>query len=365
MEFHNAKLLPKGMPELIAAVTPYDIYPYLNVVAHPHKKQRGLAGQAHTAPLTDNARIDLYPSIIGFHVHGEGTFSFKLWKSLLSVALHEIGHIVSDADERLRAISPSAYERDWEAHEIVERPAREWQRLVMRRILRDNPRLGQPLGQLTGYFGILVYDFKKITGHYSRGRVEEFRASATGGQLTVSDLIDRIIQQIPARPIVEVTQVASQDSPSNETKMDTRWLYNDSRIVGDMPSTPDIWDIPDIPDIPIRLPLTGWQKEWYHRRLIAARRVKEAVQALRLTRCYVSKSGKHYPMFNAGESVQVCNWIYESYRITRPTHLDKPPAPLTWGDNDHTLSSGQMTLWARGELDTDSDVAKLATEKGG
>ncbi|GAJ11548.1 unnamed protein product [marine sediment metagenome] len=38
MEFHNVKLLPKGLPEIIAQFVPYEIYPDTKVVAYPRKE---------------------------------------------------------------------------------------------------------------------------------------------------------------------------------------------------------------------------------------------------------------------------------------------------------------------------------------
>lgn len=39
MEFHNVKLLPRGLPEIIAQLAPYDIYPDTKVIACPRKER--------------------------------------------------------------------------------------------------------------------------------------------------------------------------------------------------------------------------------------------------------------------------------------------------------------------------------------
>ena len=47
MEFHNAKLLPKGLPEIISQTVPYKYYPDTKVIAYSRKEKRGLLGQKH------------------------------------------------------------------------------------------------------------------------------------------------------------------------------------------------------------------------------------------------------------------------------------------------------------------------------
>ena len=104
MEFHNPKLLPKGLHEIIAAFVPYDIYPETKVIAYPRKgmgsaRGKGYLGCAGYNDLTYSYEICLYPTMCcsnrgNIHIY-PGTPSFQLWMALLSVALHEIGHLAT------------------------------------------------------------------------------------------------------------------------------------------------------------------------------------------------------------------------------------------------------------------------------
>ena len=171
MEFHNVKLLPKGLPEIIAQFVPYEIYPDTKVVAYPRKEARGLRGRAGYDG--ESYWIKLYPIVITLH-HSchEGIISFSLWLYFLRVALHEVGHL---ATRRLWLDLPTDYNDYSAAHFYIEHLADRWMDQSLARILRVDPRLGQPLGLITGYPGIKAYRWRKMLPTVHHRRLEDFR----------------------------------------------------------------------------------------------------------------------------------------------------------------------------------------------
>jgi hypothetical protein len=101
MEFHNEKLLPRGLPEIIAQFIPSDIYAFTKVITYPRKASPFWYGEAGWEGMTQSYNIRLYPTTICYNPHayyispGTGTYSFRLWYALLHVALHEVGHLVT------------------------------------------------------------------------------------------------------------------------------------------------------------------------------------------------------------------------------------------------------------------------------
>ena len=97
MEFHNVKLLPKGLPEIMAQLVPYEIYPDTKVIACPRKEPYGDRGEVYDGA---NYRVKIFPTVITylaiFGLHPlNGTLSFALWSSFLTTALHELGHLAT------------------------------------------------------------------------------------------------------------------------------------------------------------------------------------------------------------------------------------------------------------------------------
>jgi hypothetical protein len=291
MEFHNVKLLPKGLPEIISAFMPYELHPTAKVVVYSqkdmvyvgnvyHHRRGRLLGYCGLDDVTNSPYIGLYPTQCcaggGHRFEYHGTESFELWMSLLDTTLHEIGHLATDD---VRIGEPCfRYEDDLAYHHAVEEMADRWKYRAMNRLLRDNPRLGQPLGALTGYLGVLAYRFRKVAGKWNPARVAEWRGSDSGGQLSMSDLINITIHWVTLPGVSWEASHYGKDST----------VYH------------------------------------FRRRRIAGRRVYDARRELGITRCHVSKTGKQYPMFNAAEAEQVSHWLQSSYRVVETPVVETP-----------------------------------------
>ena len=202
MEFHNVKLLPRGLPEIIAQLVPYEIYPDTKVIAYP-RKGRGppsvryhCLGYAGYDSLTFSFRIGLYPTMCCSNGGRRyvGTYSFELWMSMLSTAIHEIGHLATRQLYCDLFYSNHSYDG---TYWYVERLADDWMNDAMARILQVDPRLGQPPGALTGYPGILAYKLRKNGGKpwdgFNPYRMAEWHGLRCDGQVTVGDIAFKVI----------------------------------------------------------------------------------------------------------------------------------------------------------------------------
>ena len=260
MEFYNVKLLPKGLPEIIAQLVPYDIYPITKVIVYPRKGMKfnghggnGELGCAGFDDLTAFYCIILYPTMCcsngGHTLDYPGTRSFQLWMGMLHTAIHEIGHL---ATRQLYYGLPGDVEHHYEAHCYVERLANKWMERTMARILRADPRLGQPPGALTGYPGILAYKMRSNGGKpwdgFDSDRIADWRALSCGGQVTINDIAEKLTG------------------------------YED----------PEGW---------------GKAKARYRRA------VHKAAKELGIERYFTNKNGRRYLMFNAGEAEAVYEWV--------------------------------------------------------
>lgn len=202
MEFHNEGLLPNGLPELMCQIMPYDAYPSCKVIGVPANAKKQVYGDNHTPLGAVNCNdypvttVLLFSSLIAFHPHGPGTYSFRLWRGFLDIALHEIGHIATF--ELWSNITSQQYHNCRHSYFYVEDLANQWRDDALHRIARDNPRLGQPRGALKGYPGVMAYrrrsgDFRVI----NKERIAEWRALKCDAQLTVGDVTSAILKRDP------------------------------------------------------------------------------------------------------------------------------------------------------------------------
>ncbi len=205
MEFHNVKLLPKGLPEIIAQLVPYDIYPDTKVITYPRKGMGplpGVLGYAGYDELTFSFHIGLYPTMCCSNGgHGRsylGIYSFQLWMGMLSTAIHEIGHLATrqlfcDFSDRN---TTHTYDGTYWYRETL---ANDWMNGAMARILRVDPRLGQPPGALTGYPGILAYELRTNGGKpwdgFNPHRISEWRGLRCDGQITIEPIVSKFVRQ--------------------------------------------------------------------------------------------------------------------------------------------------------------------------
>lgn len=264
MEFHNVKLLPGGLPEIIAQFVPYDIYPNTKVIVYPHKLKRGLAGIAGYGGMTRSYHVGLYPTILSFYAGngGVGTYSFRLWSHYLKIALHEIGHLATRA---LLKYIPTSSDRlgmavnSTKDSTYIEGLANDWRDQALARILQVSPRLGQPLGALTGYPGMNAYALRNWGKPWSNGehnyfRQAEWRGLSCGGQIVINDIAEKLMFQEHSG---------------------------------------------------FEVPLEGWGKT----KAKYCRAVHKAAKELGIERYFVNKNGRRYLMFNAGEAETVYEWL--------------------------------------------------------
>jgi len=319
MEFHGVKLLPKGLPEIIAHLVPYDIYPDTKVIALPRKGMKfngrggsGELGSVGFDHLTASYCIVLYPTLCCSNGgHGNdypGTPSFRLWMGMLHVSLHEIGHM---ATYDLYYNLPHDYEHHYENHRCVEELADDWMNDAMARILQVDPRLGQPPGALTGYPGILAYEMRSNGGKpwdgFNPRRIADWRGLRCGGQVTINDIAEKLTLQ--EHPGYEVP-------PGYE----------------------------------------GWAKAKARYR----RAVHKAAKELGIERCFVNKNSRRYLMFNVGEAEAVYEWLIankgelvDAYRVLKlqqesPKHWAWQLIDGDWGllgiDTPEKVPPEQMRL---------------------
>lgn len=258
MEFHNVKLLPRGLPEIMAQLVPYDIYPDTKVIVYPRKQRRGLQGQAGCDG--ESYLIKLYPTVITlYHSTHEGTISFSLWLGFLRVALHEIGH---HATRLLWQDLPENYSHYSAAHFYIEKLADNWMDQALARILRVDPRLGQPPGFITGYPGVEAHRWRKSLPVVHHRRLADFRGFRCGGQVTLG-------------------VVAS---------------HAKVHLLGS-----GIWDLE--PESRARL------------ERIVKNQVHRAASSLGIRRYAFSTNGRRYLMFNAGEAEAVYEWLVDNRSV--------------------------------------------------
>ncbi len=261
MEFHNVKLLPRGLPEIIAQLVPYEIYPDTKVIAYPRKwmgpprLRYNVLGYAGYDDLTSCFHIGLYPTMCcsnGGRRYA-GTYSFELWMSVLSTAIHEIGHLATRQLYCDLSYSNHSYDG---TYWYVERLADDWMNSAMARILQVDPRLGQPLGALTGYPGILAYKLRNNGGKpwdgFNPHRMAEWRGLRCDGQVIPSSVAQHAIN-----------------------------LLGGERF----------WDLDD--------------QSRARLKRIAKGQVHRAAKESGIERCFVNKNGRRYLMFNAGEAEAV------------------------------------------------------------
>lgn len=143
--------------------------------------------------MNGQGMLDLATGIVHINLHdvwwdGRGR-STQVWRKLLSTSLHEYGHVATDT--YTDQVTEARYWDDWQAHEYVESYADRWANDRLRLLLKDDPRLGQPL-RLSGHLGAraarLMQRCKGSKGgvclaHY----LQEQRLRKTGAQLTARE----------------------------------------------------------------------------------------------------------------------------------------------------------------------------------
>lgn len=115
-----------------------------------------------------------------------------LWRLLLEVCLHEFGHVATK--EVAHKMNQHEYHRRYSrVYKATEELAEEWKDRRIERILRVDPRLGQPK-YISGYLGARLIRWgsqaKDIPGYYPF--IIERRCQMTGGQVTAGDMLRKL-----------------------------------------------------------------------------------------------------------------------------------------------------------------------------
>lgn len=114
------------------------------------------------------------------------------WRLLVEVCLHEFGHVATQK-EMFRLNQHEYYLGYGRVYDATERLAEEWKDQRVSKILRADPRLGQPR-YMSGYLGARLIRWRKSVkdtpGCYPF--IAERRCHSTGGQLTAGDVLRKL-----------------------------------------------------------------------------------------------------------------------------------------------------------------------------
>jgi hypothetical protein len=163
INFYNDHLAPPELCRMLHEVVPSRYH--LPLRFH-NRRQNHIYGERGRVPcgalfFKGNGRDPSHIDINLNPIYGESwrhpTYrcapSTALWYGLLEVCLHEFGHVAT----RKQVLRMNRHEYSAEFYRgrvfyATEHLAREWQEQNFEKILRDDPRLGQP-AYIRGYFG--------------------------------------------------------------------------------------------------------------------------------------------------------------------------------------------------------------------
>ncbi len=118
--------------------------------------------------------------------------SAALWRLLVEVCLHEFGHVATK-EKMFRMNQHEYHAGDGRVYDATERLADQWRDHRIARVLKVDPRLGQPT-YMSGYLGARLSKWGKLVKDipgYSPFIVER-RCQMTGGQLTAGDVLRKL-----------------------------------------------------------------------------------------------------------------------------------------------------------------------------
>ena len=206
IEFHKDNLVPPELCRSLYQVVPKEYH--VPVRFHNRRKKdiygdRGHVprGSLETKHRKEPLHIDInlnpiYGSVSWRRVNSPQPIapSSALWRLLLEVCLHEFGHVATwRVALKMNQHEYHAKYGHGRVYKLTEQLADDWRDRQIERILRIDPRLGQPL-YITGYFGARLMQWrewaKDAPGYYPY--VMERRCQRTGGQLTAGDILRRL-----------------------------------------------------------------------------------------------------------------------------------------------------------------------------
>ncbi len=204
IRFYKDNLVPPELCYMLYKVVPKKYH--VPVRFHNRRRKdlhgesgRYLLGSVNLPPNKKPSPIDINLNPIYEEVSWRGVDSSQpiapssaLWELLVKVCLHEFGHIATRklADRMNHHEYSLRYGRVFDATEHL---ADEWRDRRIARILKLDPRLGQPR-YISGYLGARLIKWGKLVkdepGCYPY--IMERRCQRTGGQLTAGDVLRRL-----------------------------------------------------------------------------------------------------------------------------------------------------------------------------
>jgi|GEM_PF-3031309 len=188
--FHNDKLVPPELCKLLYQTVPEEYH--VPVVFNVGKHEKGIRGMCYWTHIVINLH-----AVFGHWGSYSGSFATFLWRELLGTCYHEFGHVATEA--LCADISDQEYEMEYAARFRVEQLANDWRDRRLSDLMYKDARLGQPM-VLTGYMGAYWWRRLQLIGKNGRGcgegsskaeYVKEIRCLKSGGQFTVSDVLNR------------------------------------------------------------------------------------------------------------------------------------------------------------------------------
>ena len=207
IEFYKDKVVPPELCLMLCQVVPRKYH--LPVRFHNRRpkiyEKRGLypLGTLHSkkgAREPHHVDINLNPlyeySWCRHHPYTWVPSAF-VWRTLVEVCLHEFGHAATNKAalrmNRHEYFAEYGYGRVYKASEQL---ADEWMERSIARILKVDPRLGQP-EHMKGYLGARLAKWRAYASKQKSGRefsayVKERRSRKTGGQLTAGNVLKEL-----------------------------------------------------------------------------------------------------------------------------------------------------------------------------
>jgi hypothetical protein len=211
IEFHGDKLVPPELCTLLyhavpkSAHVPVRFFNRHDAHGRPtNGKPRGYFTSIGTFMHLKRPSIGINLNAIFFtaadYLHPHLASSTAVWRALLDTCLHEFGH--SATREITQRMNRHEYWKPWgRVHRYTEQLAEDWKDARLERILRYDPRLGQPR-RITGYLAALLARRRvrlkestfqsggvEVTPSVRASYFKEQRVWKAGAQLTSGDVL--------------------------------------------------------------------------------------------------------------------------------------------------------------------------------
>ncbi|MDP9456819.1 MAG: hypothetical protein M3Q60_13825 [Actinomycetota bacterium] len=206
IEFYKDNLVPPELCRMLYEAVPKEHHVPVRFHNRRRKDVYGESGHYPAGSVGVKRRkkpshidINLNPIYEAGQGRSKGRESFSalapssaLWRLLVEICLHEFGHVATK-EEMFRMNQHEYYHGDGSVYDATERLADEWRDHRIAKILKIDPRLGQPR-YMSGYLGARLIKWKKVVkdapGYYPF--IMERRCQMTGGQLTAGDVLRKL-----------------------------------------------------------------------------------------------------------------------------------------------------------------------------